>query len=147
MELKYHPKLSVSLTKSVLIAPLWNWNLGVDSRTMKVRGVLIAPSWNWNFILVIGFFFHISSNRTFMELKWNNITGKPSTFAVLIAPSWNWNCIYRIFFVSLRGSNRTFMELKYNYYVLSRLRNVGSNRTFMELKFEGPFNLHILWEF
>ena len=57
---------------------------------------------------------YLSSNRTFMELKYSGEDDQTAT---------------------IEGSNRTFMELKLLQSTLMNLETVGSNRTFMELKY------------
>ena len=59
--------------------------------------------------------YHMSFNRTFMELKYNY-------------------CESGIWFGG--GFNRTFMELKSNGKPLIRSSFCGFNRTFMELKYD-----------
>ena len=100
----------------------------------------------------------MSSNRTFMELKWRNNISINENCLVLIVPLWNWNLPKAAIAVPSRCSNRTFMELKYLAYankdgvliVLivplwnwnasswanTKNKCCGSNRTFMELKSE-----------
>ena len=56
---------------------------------------------------------HKSSNRTFMELKWEHQGGHHE---------------------GTTSSNRTFMELKWNGAKGARVTLHSSNRTFMELK-------------
>ena len=53
-----------------------------------------------------------SSNRTFMELKFINITKFYVHVGVLIVPLWNWNSILLVGIIAILRSNRTFMELK-----------------------------------
>ena len=101
-----------SLQKIVLIAPLWNWNEGNLFQEDQQPPVLIAPLWNWNLDSHLSILCRVCSNRTFMELKWYEYPLFTLVTTVLIAPLWNWNrggwagryCDPR--------SNRTFMELK-----------------------------------
>ena len=135
MELKLWMILCVTLICTVLIVPLWNWNVA-------------AGRWS------IGG--EMGSNRTFMELKWQ--CGKPCPLSspVLIVPLWNWNVVIMSKTSRGVGSNRTFMELKsaappcsilrhgvlivplWNWNYEPRRQNdagqLCSNRTFMELK-------------
>ena len=97
--------------------------------------VLIVPLWNWNSCILDLIKFNLSSNRTFMELKWMyphesrlGITGSNRTFMelklnttklgdlyyyVLIVPLWNWNPEMSEEPIKALSSNRTFMELKF----------------------------------
>ena len=77
----------------------------------------------------------LSSNRTFMELKYVKPNGIWDIRLVLIVPLWNWNGnSVKKYFVWCTCSNRTFMELKSQYEILRNKREWSSNRTFMELK-------------
>ena len=75
--------------------------------------VLIVPLWNWNIEDVYPAFSSLSSNRTFMELKF---------YYILMV------------FETCKSSNRTFMELKWSETTSDGETVVSSNRTFMELK-------------
>ena len=69
MELKLISNRNADTPKQVLIAPLWNWNnLGRPFR-VHPHSVLIAPLWNWNTLTGAPSGAAVSSNRTFMELK------------------------------------------------------------------------------
>ena len=46
MELKFIRKLYSSMSRPVLIAPLWNWNDGEFTLVFFPYSVLIAPLWN-----------------------------------------------------------------------------------------------------
>ena len=59
----------LSILLRVLIVPLWNWNEPTDPKPGKAQGF----------------------NRTFMELKYQNIVNKYAEDRVLIVPLWNWN--------------------------------------------------------
>ena len=142
----------------VLIAPLWNWNRISVPKMVSKNTVLIAPLWNWNLWLRHQTSLeHLRSNRTFMELKLQQVNGFPYSYVVLIAPLWNWNLSKTSWShaISMR-SNRTFMELKYLFLsvsiivqrvliaplwnwntleVIAPCQPLCSNRTFMELKF------------
>ena len=100
------------------------------------------------------------SNRTFMELKCENLISVSRVFPLLqshlygieilflgqryefriatpIAPLWNWNP-FAVAFIPLihSNSNRTFMELKFTDIAKTIWNTFNSNRTFMELKWE-----------
>ena len=75
----------------VLIVPLWNWNELSENQEKPQKQVLIVPLWNWNRVACEFSLAIVSSNRTFMELKYTIIKNNSET---------------------LHGSNRTFMELK-----------------------------------
>ena len=120
--------------------------------------VLIVPLWNWNIVItLIPFLLTLSSNRTFMELKFIELLAAHTLLVVLIVPLWNWNprpyisplILQFVLIVPLwnwnkvkeaeiaqyaASSNRTFMELKYlpEPHCSNGMR--CSNRTFMELK-------------
>ena len=81
----------------VLIVPLWNWNWCFTVQWERICLVLIVPLWNWNLGLNVIFCFAIiRSNRTFMELKWKSLNlAAPSPNSVLIVPLWNWNTLIR----------------------------------------------------
>ena len=69
MELKQVTEHTFNVAMTVLIVPLWNWNVKLDSEIIPPEGL----------------------NRTFMELK---LKSKPTATAetlVLIVPLWNWN--------------------------------------------------------
>ena len=98
----------------------------------------------------------ISSNRTFMELKFGYVWPQTWGNGVLIVPLWNWNKAMEKKTEVKACSNRTFMELKsynrcggyhqgcvlivplwnWNYRAVAspRYTEGRSNRTFMELK-------------
>ena len=57
----------------------------------------------------------ISSNRTFMELKYVTFDFFSFGTLVLIVPLWNWNAGAPVNVGALAGSNRTFMELKFEF--------------------------------
>ena len=136
MELKWPICLITYQTETVLIVPLWNWNISNRQALQSRRDVLIVPLWNWNKILWSSFTSLSGSNRTFMELKllagmaeaaysyvlivplwnWNWISRsrRNQCLSVLIVPLWNWNKLgYLVTHPSVKCSNRTFMELKY----------------------------------
>ena len=57
-----------------------------------------------------------SSNRTFMELKFQSSNRLALSLLVLIVPLWNWNVLaYGKDGKGIECSNRTFMELKSEY--------------------------------
>ena len=141
---------------TVLIVPLWNWNMVPAAHPSCVSIVLIVPLWNWNICGGEGGWCAICSNRTFMELKLllsqlieirqicsnrtfmelkfiGNIT-ELSVLIVLIVPLWNWNLGAPLQNWRLLRSNRTFMELKYQHLHYCWRTTNRSNRTFMELK-------------
>ena len=122
---------------TVLIVPLWNWNLPELITHDPEPSVLIVPLWNWNPLSTGSLTNPPSSfNRTFMELKFDLIhthcwcgncfnrtfmelkSHYPSIWcsgkAVLIVPLWNWNPLPYYKSTSLGSFNRTFMELKWN---------------------------------
>ena len=53
--------------------------------------VLIVPLWNWNNVEDYTLEKLISSNRTFMELKYVSKYATKDMSFVLIVPLWNWN--------------------------------------------------------
>ena len=82
--------------------------------------VQIVPVWNWNFCPIFKININLSSNCTFMELKYWLSGSQEGGSEVLIVPLWNWNAHRREYRSSmLSGSNCTFMELKYNPRVWS----------------------------
>ena len=113
MELKWCILIMLKLKVRVLIVPLWNWNWLRLIMLLKQVCVLIVPLWNWNKLACTIIEVLISSNCTFMELKWvwankanaydwssnctfmelkfnfNNETTRRNS--VLIVPLWNWN--------------------------------------------------------
>ena len=98
--------------------------------------VLIVPLWNWNTKYRPHRKHRVSSNRTFMELKFRLLDLCGYGIAVLIVPLWNWNSdVRKVFPLDSYGSNRTFMELKLLLMPSTNSIVLRSNRTFMELKF------------
>ena len=71
MELKSGCLTGAAGSSFVLIAPLWNWNSKTEWEHFCGKSVLIAPLWNWNMKLRLVFLILGSSNRTFMELKFD----------------------------------------------------------------------------
>ena len=135
MELKCTTTIHHKIRIEVLIAPLWNWNGVLDCPQHRSRKVLIAPLWNWNLGKSCNIRLLISSNRTFMELKYEQVIITSQKRFVLIAPLWNWNNLNGDTWLKVSpSSNRTFMELKYLCWKQKILKNRSSNRTFMELK-------------
>ena len=62
--------------ETVLIVPLWNWNV-IGTVNNKLRfTVLIVPLWNWNAEGAAVGFTEDGFNRTFMELKYWRYVGK-----------------------------------------------------------------------
>ena len=70
MELKSIWETKSESLASVLIVPLWNWNIHCQTKNQAADA---------------------SSNCTFMELKSVMVNGKPDGERVLIVPLWNWN--------------------------------------------------------
>ena len=120
--------------------------------------VLIVPLWNWNSNNATACLLAYRSNRTFMELKYEQrIEGQTACFCsnrtfmelkyiwafqmiqiwelVLIVPLWNWNNVGAVNEKPLLCSNRTFMELKLLKIMRRASQRQSSNRTFMELKY------------
>ena len=115
MELKLPTSLRVNILHTVLIVPLWNWNLSASNiRAWPLSGF----------------------NCTFMELKWStNVPWKQSK-TVLIVPLWNWNNFSASRWCTMR-SVLIVPLWNWNNYVLIRCLQGGTgfNCTFMELKF------------
>ena len=91
--LKYAPWPDArTVTFSILIAPMWDWNCNTESAVGSRLHILIAPMWDWNF------------DRAENENRYG---------AILIAPMWDWNGIrlYCFIFV-LCYSNCTNVGLK-----------------------------------
>ena len=92
MELKLSLPPALAFQISILIAPIWNWNIVKLLNTLKALTILIAPIWNWNMLI------------------WITIS---NCIIILIAPIWNWNRS-----AGSQGGlcsldfNRTNMELK-----------------------------------
>ena len=128
----------------VLIAPLWNWNQQMQK---LVESILSS---NRTFMELKyarskdGRNETLCSNRTFMELKSAKARLAQQRKSVLIAPLWNWNLLRLPFRTPCARSNRTFMELKWHLIVVRRLRTRSSNRTFMELKCVTSIHVSIL---
>ena len=101
MELKWEGIDKFTGECYVQIVPLWNWNF--QHLVWQSRTVQIVPLWNWNIWSSISYTIVISSNCTFMELKF-----------VIVA----WSLLVEM------GSNCTFMELKFD----RRQRNERSHR-------------------
>ena len=70
MELKLPRGILPSMKSVVLIVPLWNWNLGGGVDSLPAEEVLIVPLWNWNSRYTQTASEKMSSNCTFMELKY-----------------------------------------------------------------------------
>ena len=111
-----------------------------DTRQKRHITVLIVPLWNWNKWTTSWSSRMSSSNRTFMELKYNrwcqnckeeivlivplwnwnsfreNLGSSPAI--VLIVPLWNWNPTRETISSNVCCSNRTFMELKWHSFCL-----------------------------
>ena len=104
------------------------------SLLLSCRCVLIAPLWNWNVGGIAASRIVGSSNRTFMELKSEGKALTDLYIFVLIAPLWNWNSYNATVCRFGHRSNRTFMELKSKITSLLSSATSSSNRTFMELK-------------
>ena len=115
MELKFQNQPQANCQYTVLIVPLWNWNMPAPIRVAKT-----ALSFNRTFMELkfLGRGSHISGNqrfnRTFMELK----------FLTVFAVPW-----------TINSFNRTFMELKFASGSPLTQSHPGFNRTFMELKY------------
>ena len=120
--------------REVLIVPLWNWNVRIYNKYLGDYVVLIVPLWNWNWIVISDFTFHVSFNRTFMELKFDIEKPLLNFKYVLIVPLWNWNWGSEGRKGSRGRFNRTFMELKSITFREYIARIFCFNRTFMELK-------------
>ena len=75
----------------VLIVPLWNWNHDQQQKRQPLRCVLIVPLWNWNCCLASSWPCCWGFNRTFMELKSKAGNDALCHGLVLIVPLWNWN--------------------------------------------------------
>ena len=69
MELKLVNHAPLVEKQSVLIVPLWNWNLVCAQKGTQTIVVLIVPLWNWNKWASIWETKSECSNCTFMELK------------------------------------------------------------------------------
>ena len=65
----------------------------------------------------------ISSNRTFMELKYYKGVAYSTITDVLIVPLWNWNEMTMKVLTQYLSSNRTFMELKFDALIHSLWEN------------------------
>mgnify|MGYP007010845778 CR=1 FL=1 len=134
MELKYHLSYIGIDRWSVLIVPLWNWNLWFQSLLFYFFPVLIVPLWNWNLNLIVALIQNFSSNCTFMELKFCRGNCNYKSTSVLIVPLWNWNYImidvtfdWEVLIVPLWNWNMGFVLAQ----IVAIMR---SNCTFMELK-------------
>ena len=134
---------------TVLIVPLWNWNVVCRVYNKKEGGVLIVPLWNWNprepstpsrtptrlnctfmelkyMITIFKNSVSNSLNCTFMELKYYILRAEVAQHGVLIVPLRNWN------FDELNSSN---------------VANYSLNHPFMELKIFHIRELWIFWNF
>ena len=78
----------------------------------RVVSVLIVPLWNWNIQGTTGESPCDCFNRTFMELKCCIANSSTTDGTVLIVPLWNWNTLRDPLKSAIYGFNRTFMELK-----------------------------------
>ena len=156
MELKYVSVIPPTLNLTVLIVPLWNWNLQnriINSTSICSNRTFMELKYTTSLCEAPSF---ERSNRTFMELKCKIAKARSYGLSVLIVPLWNWNRREFQRWKTLEGSNRTFMELKWrSAETISMLQVVlivplwnwnrcfnrnlsktqkSSNRTFMELK-------------
>ena len=91
MELKVVMAAIPVWTRTVSIAPLWNWKRLSKDITGKCSSVSIAPLWNW---------------------KIDNLHMIDRYLIVSIAPLWNWKRVEVVEEVLRKCFNRTFMELK-----------------------------------
>ena len=136
MELKLNRVLRIQWIHSVLIVPLWNWNVVILQVLPPNWMVLIVPLWNWNTfeVKVLRFVYDVlivplwnwndwrgrfrwfghGINCTVVELKLSEASTVPSpVILVLIVPLWNWNL-----FLTLTYNNEhlrincTVVELK-----------------------------------
>ena len=96
----------------VQIVPLWNWNYNDEFVPFRDSMVQIVPLWNWNYIRYIISCQSLSSNCTFMELKYFMLAWLICVMQVQIVPLWNWNRAVHLFKRKGARSNCTFMELK-----------------------------------
>ena len=135
VELKQKSTRRIEYFGTVLIVPLWNWNVISGSSGYLLHTVLIVPLWNWNearkffrdmSLRINCTVVELKPNRsqaglttkgcincTVVELKHDRIKKENVDGNVLIVPLWNWNSLIGDFScVSLASINCTVVELK-----------------------------------
>ena len=135
LELKLLYRRGFPCSRTLWIAPLWNWNFDTLSQVKALKSLWIAPLWNWNIAKAIfktaqsHFESHHFGIETLNRFDWFNTIlnfeshhfGIETYLATVIhnytflwiAPLWNWNTAY---VTLLEGGvytlNRTTLELK-----------------------------------
>ena len=110
MELKCNDKTFCDLYFLVQIVPLWNWNALAQHGKAQNYDVQIVPLWNWNTKQRSSMYSNISSNCTFMELKFDRRQRNERSHRVLIVPLWNWN-IDNMYWVNSEQSSNLIVPL------------------------------------
>ncbi len=72
LELKYESGALQPLGIQLPIAPYWNWNQAGQLTGWLLITLPIAPYWNWNLVRTPLAPAVSSTNRTILELKWQN---------------------------------------------------------------------------